>query len=205
MENQTVQQEMDKFHYVDTNIDELMAFAREKNIKVNQQKLEKEIRLMEAIKKPLDKHVDSFKGNWNFQAMNEFTKSLKLTFTNRRFKASDANSLYFYYNEHNNNVDFMIKASSGLSELSRLTVLKNMQKNLEFKMKGLNVKRYFQLRDYIQKFGHEETPVKLKRMKMDLKNIHARVDNVRDIDEVLLYEKNVKNVQKAMEDMLLKN
>lgn len=191
--------EMDKFHYVTLSIDELTAFANQRQIKFDQRQLEKEINLLKSIQQPLDKHIESFKQNWTFDSMNEFTKQVKRIFTNRRFKASDANNLTFYYNEHEKRVDFMLKANTGLSESSRLTVLKNMYSHLDFLQKGINVKSYFQLRNYIQQYGHEETKEVLKDKRRILKNIYNRVDNRHHIDEVLAYEANLKLLDKNLQ------
>lgn len=191
--------EMDKFHYVTLCIDELTDFAKERQIQFDQRKLEKEINLLKSIQRPLDEHLVGFQQNWTFERMNEFTKTVKRIFTNRRFKASDANNLTFYYSEHEQKVHFMLKANTGLSETSRLTLLKNMYNHLEYLQKGINVKSYFQLRSYIEKFGHEETPAVLKRKKMDLTNIYKRVDNRPHIDEVLSYEANLKKIDKSFQ------
>lgn len=196
MNTSVLNQEMNKYHYVTLSIDELTAFAKERQISFDQRKLEKEINLLKSIQTPLEKHVESFKQNWSFDKMNDFTKHVKRIFTNRRFKASDANNLVFYYNEHQNKVEFMLKANQGLSEASRLTVLKNMYAHLEFLQNGINVKSYFQLRNYIQKYGHEETKEVLKDKRRILKNIYHRVDNRPHIDEVLAYEENLKIIDK---------
>lgn len=200
MQNQAMVKEMEKFHYVNLSLSELMSFASEKKIEVNERKLEKEINLLNAIKKPLDEHKESFSHNWNFENMNNFTKSVKRIFKNRHFKMSDADNLMFYYNEHTSSVEFMLKANNGLSEASRLTVLKNMYAHLDFLQKGINVKSYFQLRNYIQKFGHEETAAVLKDKKRILNNIYRRVDNRPHIDEVLAYEKDLEKIAKEINE-----
>ena len=50
-------------------------------------------------------------------------------------------------------VHFLLKANTGLSETSRLTLLKNMYNHFEYLQKGINIKAYFQLRNYIKSIG----------------------------------------------------
>lgn len=174
---------------------ELMEFADKNKISYDEGQLGREVSLLKSIDKTMQLHLENFKSNWTFGAMNDFTQKVKRTFTNRKFKASDANNIHFYYDEHKDKVELMLKAGSGLSELCRLTLLRNMFKHLDYLKKGINVKAYFQLRSYIENFGHEETPASLKRKKMDLTNIYKRVDNRPHIDEVLNYEKGLLKFQ----------
>lgn len=189
------EQEIQKFQYVNLDMQALMEFADKNKISYDEGQLGREISLLKSIDKPMQLHLENFKSNWTFGAMNEFTQKVKRTFTNRKFKASDANNIHFYYDEHKNKVEMMLKAGSGLSELCRLTLLRNMFKHLEYLKKGINVKAYFQLRSYLENHAHEETPASLKRKKMDLNNIYKRVDNRHHIDEVLNYEKGLLKFQ----------
>lgn len=189
------EQELQKFQYVNLDMQQLMEFADKNNISYDEGQLGREISLLQAIDKPMQLNLENFKSNWTFGAMNEFTQKVKRTFVNRKFKASDANNLRFHYNEHEGKIQFMLKAGSGLSEICRLTIIRNMFNHLEYLKKGINVKAFFQLRSYIEKFGHEETPASLKRKKMDLTNIYKRVDNRPHIDEVLNYEKVLLKIQ----------
>lgn len=193
----SLEQAMKEFHYVNLDMEELSNFAFEHNIAFDVFQLSREIRLLTAVAGPLATHMESFKSNWTFQAINDFTKSVKRIFTNRKFKASDADNIQFHYNEHLNQMQLTLKPCNGLSEISKLTISRNMFNHLEYLKKGINVKSYFQLRDYIEKFGHEETAAVLKRKKMDLNNIYKRVDNRRHIDEVLKYERTVKELKIA--------
>ena len=185
--------ELQKFQFVNLDVNALMEFADTHQISYDEFQLNREVSLLQSIDKSIQLHVDMFKSNWTFEAMNDFTTKLKRIFSNRKFKASDANNLQFSYNEHTNKVEFMLKAGSGLSQVITLTIIRNMFNHLEYMKKGINVKSYFQLRNYIDKFGHEETPAVLKRKKMNLNNIYKRVDNRPHIDEVLQYEKGLQN------------
>lgn len=193
--NKSIEKSLQQFHYVNLDIDEMIAFAEGNGITFNERQLWREINLLEAVNKPLQLHMEHFKHTWTFAAMNDFTKQVKRIFTNRRFKASDADNFHFHFNEHEQKMQLTMKASQALNEISKLTVLRNMYNHLEYLQKGINVKAYFQLRSYIEKFGHEETATVLKRKKMDLNNIYKRVDNRPHIDEVLSYEKDVQLVK----------